>query len=152
MTYVMEGETTRRRNNSGRNDSGRTGKWAKRPVTLYRIIITNYLPNKSLLDYCFQREDFTIQLEFQAQYKSYRSFVGIFPCLSILERNWNEFCSKWISGWYTVNGYRRMQHGNECIITMICYATQLRKFFFHKPKICTMYSSIIILWTICNSV
>ena len=29
----MEGETTRGRNNSGRNDLGRTEKWAKRPVT-----------------------------------------------------------------------------------------------------------------------
>ena len=28
MIHVTEGETTR-----GRNDSGRTGKWAKRPVS-----------------------------------------------------------------------------------------------------------------------
>ena len=33
MTHVMEGETTRGRNDSGWNDSGRTGKWAKQPVT-----------------------------------------------------------------------------------------------------------------------
>ena len=35
MTHVMEGETTRKRNDSGRNDSGRTRKWAKRPVTVW---------------------------------------------------------------------------------------------------------------------
>ena len=33
-THVLDGETTRGRNDTGRNDSRRTGKWAKRPVTL----------------------------------------------------------------------------------------------------------------------
>ena len=40
-THVMEGETTR-----GRNDSRRTGKWAKRPVTPpthFLIFVLSYM-------------------------------------------------------------------------------------------------------------
>ena len=38
MTHVMAGETTRGRSDSGWNDSGRTGKLAKRPVTVCTIL------------------------------------------------------------------------------------------------------------------
>ena len=40
MINVMEGETTRGRNDSGRNVSGRTGKWAKRPVTVSLLALS----------------------------------------------------------------------------------------------------------------
>ena len=48
----MEGETTRGRNDLGRNDSGRTGKWAKRPVTVFNqlIMATVVLTRRSVVD------------------------------------------------------------------------------------------------------
>ena len=49
MTHVTEGETTR-----GRNDSGRKGKWAKRPVTVLEI--THF--------YCMLVTDISIDLHF----------------------------------------------------------------------------------------